>query len=359
MRAAGLMALAPPTPVAWWPGARSLPDSVVRRLPRAKDRVALPVDGGRSATGQVVTPPRPEPIGHDRTLGRAADPVRWRDRLHAPGPSVVAAPGATRWAARSRWSSPPSRRPPPWHRACRRPSPTPPSRSCDAAPARCRRLRRSVSTAPSGGSDGPQRWRWDCWCRSWPWRPPRGPAAAEPVPRLAGSRLTRRTYHRRVLSPSAIVFSGRSSSCAGPSIQTSAPAPRERPLPSPPLRPHLFVERRPSHHTRVTRSAGARGSQRKSTGCSLVHIPRRWHSVSEPPPSDDSGAPLRAVTSSAPPTAARRSWTSTRPARWPHATSAAIAAGWVARPRLPRRARRTDVAPRRWHHGPVMPATAP
>ncbi len=59
-RATMLLVVAPPAPVAWWPGARTLPDSVLRRLPRVAQPtrvarllptgalvVAIPVDGGR------------------------------------------------------------------------------------------------------------------------------------------------------------------------------------------------------------------------------------------------------------------------------------------------------------------------
>ncbi len=64
-RATMLMAVAPPVPVSWWPGARALPESVLRRLPNAGTRrverapvtghvssgariIAIPVDGGHT-----------------------------------------------------------------------------------------------------------------------------------------------------------------------------------------------------------------------------------------------------------------------------------------------------------------------
>jgi hypothetical protein len=69
-RASILMAVAPSVPVAWWPGARALPDSVIRRLPRpvAPDRIttlypsgsrviAIPVDGGRPVPSRRAAPP--------------------------------------------------------------------------------------------------------------------------------------------------------------------------------------------------------------------------------------------------------------------------------------------------------------
>jgi hypothetical protein len=63
-RATMLMAVAPPVPVSWWPGASTLPESVLRRLPGAGTRrverapvtghppssariIAIPVDDGR------------------------------------------------------------------------------------------------------------------------------------------------------------------------------------------------------------------------------------------------------------------------------------------------------------------------
>jgi len=74
-RASLLLAVAPPLPSDLWPGARTLPDSVLRRLPRAivpaqvtvrpasgTRMIAIPVDGGRpvparrpaSPTGPVI-----------------------------------------------------------------------------------------------------------------------------------------------------------------------------------------------------------------------------------------------------------------------------------------------------------------
>ena len=67
-----LLAVAPPAPVAWWPGSRTLPESVLRRLPRVvpTDRlatlrpsgvtvVAIPVDGGRPVPSRRA----PGPVG--------------------------------------------------------------------------------------------------------------------------------------------------------------------------------------------------------------------------------------------------------------------------------------------------------
>ena len=73
-RAAILIAVAPPAPVSWWPGARTLPESVLSRLPggasRAIDRlevtrlrpsgtrvVAIPIDGGRATPRRNVATP--------------------------------------------------------------------------------------------------------------------------------------------------------------------------------------------------------------------------------------------------------------------------------------------------------------
>lgn len=88
LRASILLAVAPPVPVSWWPGARTLPESVLRRLPnggaRGADRghvvtlhpsgarvVAIPIGGGRavplresavSAGAVVVAAPWGEPV---------------------------------------------------------------------------------------------------------------------------------------------------------------------------------------------------------------------------------------------------------------------------------------------------------
>lgn len=69
-RASILLAVAPPVPVAWWPGARTLPESVLRRLPRIVQParvttlypsgtrvVAIPIDGGRPVPSRRSTSP--------------------------------------------------------------------------------------------------------------------------------------------------------------------------------------------------------------------------------------------------------------------------------------------------------------
>jgi hypothetical protein len=61
-RASMLLAVAPVSPVSWWPGAHTLPESVLRRLPNSGYRgqtatlqpsgtrvIAIPVEGGRAA----------------------------------------------------------------------------------------------------------------------------------------------------------------------------------------------------------------------------------------------------------------------------------------------------------------------
>ncbi len=74
VRTAGLMVLAPPTPVAWWPGARTLPDSVMRRLPRAIGRIAMPLDGGQPTPARVITAAEPEPVLMAAPWGEPASP---------------------------------------------------------------------------------------------------------------------------------------------------------------------------------------------------------------------------------------------------------------------------------------------
>ena len=69
-RATILIAVAPPAPVAWWPGARTLPESVLRWLPRIAQSgsvirmlpsgarvVAIPVDGGRPVPARRAAAP--------------------------------------------------------------------------------------------------------------------------------------------------------------------------------------------------------------------------------------------------------------------------------------------------------------
>ncbi len=74
VRATGLMAVAPSTPGAWWPGARMLPDSVMRRLPRAMGRIAIPVDDGRAATVRVAGPAEPELVALTAPWGEPTSP---------------------------------------------------------------------------------------------------------------------------------------------------------------------------------------------------------------------------------------------------------------------------------------------
>ena len=72
VRATGPLAVAPSTPGAWWPGARMLPESVMRRIPRAMGRIAIPVTDGRAAT--VPAPAEPEPMAMTAPWGEPTSP---------------------------------------------------------------------------------------------------------------------------------------------------------------------------------------------------------------------------------------------------------------------------------------------
>ena len=329
-RASILLAVAPSAPVGWWPGSRTLPDSVLRRLPMVvrpehvttlspsgSRVVTIPVDGGRPVPSRRPVPPvgpvlAAAPWGEPLvpfagvTVSTCQVPRQWL-RSESPAPEVIPVtrgspvPVRSPSAARDHHPVPAPTR----ALACgRRPAstawPPPARRDARAGPARVAR----------------RRWR----------RPPEPRVTDGPGEPRCESREPRPNVPAAPLQASGIVTPGSSHSSAGPSIGISAPAPRDATSTTPPLRSPIRPSSGEQPH-RVTRCVHMAWVPGRSQGCShVLPIPRR-HSASERSPSDDFGARPRAVTCSAPPMAVRRSWTSMRAARWPPVTSAATADG--------------------------------
>ena len=212
-----LMAVAPPVPVSLVArcadpagvGPPSFARARTRRVERGRSlatAIRCPHDrhpGRRRPHGRCHDASlRPDPIASmTAPWGEPLTPVRWRDRLHLPGPSVVAARRShPRRHASSRWVT----------RACR---------TSTAGASRCRRTcaagdhhgaaaparAAAAGRGPVGqhGRRRPVPTRRDARvrpaaCRSWRWRPPRDPGAAEPAPAWHArvTAATRRTYHR-------------------------------------------------------------------------------------------------------------------------------------------------------------------
>lgn len=87
-RASLLLAIAPPMPVSWWPGAHTLPDSVLRRLPNGATRIIDPatLTSLRPSGARVISiPVRGGPSA-------AITGVPQRPGSSLPGPRMVAAP---------------------------------------------------------------------------------------------------------------------------------------------------------------------------------------------------------------------------------------------------------------------------
>ena len=328
-RASMLLAVAPSAPVAWWPGSRTLPDSVLRRLPRVVQPqqvtrlfpsgspvVAIPVEGARPVPSRRPDPP----VGPMLAAAPWGEPA-----VPFAGVTVSTCQVPRQWL-RPGIRSAEIDRPAPRANGAGRSHPTArdhhPVPATTPAMVRDRRPASATRSLPAHGDP----------CLG-SVRIARRSGGGRPLlaPLRPGGSSTRSPGRRRTYRPTSTViwYSGRWQFAIerwSEHRNLSSRAPR-RYTDNPPLRSPI----RPSSGETTTQGDSPRsdraGVPGRSPGCShVLPIPRR-RSASERSPSDDFGVRPRAVTCSVPPMAARRSWTSTRPARWRPVTSVATAAG--------------------------------
>jgi len=156
VRASMLLVVAPASPVSWWPGAHTLPESVLRRLPNARHRgdttalrpsgarvISIPVDGG------AATPlPRTSATTQPGTIG-----APWGEpRVPFAGVTVTTSEVPRAWVRPARPTMPAVVAPALTHRATitqlpHQPRAWPPVQSVISRPGPHSRFRRAATLA--------------------------------------------------------------------------------------------------------------------------------------------------------------------------------------------------------------------